>query len=144
MNFDIKAQDSQDENQPKFKFCADESTDSCSVDLSIPAKNIITIQAYLQSYLTFKSHMDQDDKIFYYTKTENRIPGDKRIINRCPHLERKYYAKGMCNLCYLSFGRNSLATKCPHSNRMYYALQMCLQCYHKNKHFLKRNRKVQR
>ena len=61
----------------------------------------------------------------------------KKTVDRCPHVNRKYYAKGMCNLCYLSFGRNTLATKCPHTDKMNYALNMCLRCYHRNKHSFK-------
>ena len=53
-------------------------------------------------------------------------PKPSQKIDRCPHTEAKYYAKGMCSKCYLSYGRNRLATACPHKDRMFYALSMCL------------------
>ena len=81
------------------------------------------------------------EKKFYTKSTESKTE-ENYLINRCPHLSRKYYAKGMCNLCYLSFGRVSLSTACAHPTRMNYALNMCLECYHRNKHFLKRNRQI--
>ena len=83
------------------------------------------------------------EKKFYTISKEVRTE-ENNIINRCPHTSRKYYAKGMCNLCYLSFGRVSLSTACAHPTRMNYALKMCLECYHRNKHFLKRNRQIQK
>ena len=48
----------------------------------------------------------------------------------------------MCNLCYLSFGRDKLATNCPHQDKMNYAQNMCLTCYHRKKHTLKKHRAI--
>lgn len=98
-------------------------------------------QSYLEKYMNLKAEIGE--KRFYTQSTEIKAE-EGNVINRCPHVSRKYYAKGMCNLCYLSFGRSSLSTKCAHPTRMNYALKMCLECYHKNKHFLKRNRQIQK
>ena len=96
---------------------------------------------YLQKYMNLKAEIGEKR---FYTQSKEVKQEEGNIINRCPHVSRKYYAKGMCNLCYLSFGRSSLSTSCAHPTRMNYALKMCLECYHKNKHFLKRNRQIQK
>ena len=94
----------------------------------------------LKKYIEFKSELREDDRLFFYAKKMKQSRSIKKINNRCPHPNRKYYAKGMCDLCYLSYGRNQLATKCLHTDRMNYALGMCLTCYHKNKNFTQKVR----
>ena len=58
-------------------------------------------------------------------------------VFRCPHKDRKHYAKNMCNNCYHKQGRNKKATVCPHKDRQNYAKGKCQNCYlndyHKNK-----------
>lgn len=98
----------------------------------------------LKDYISLKEQVDDGDRIFYYTKIRQQVRAKNKTKTntRCPHTLRKYYAKGMCNLCYLSFGRQKMASNCPHPERMNYALQMCLQCYHKKKHITKKINKI--
>jgi len=48
---------------------------------------------------------------------------------KCPHIERKHYAKNMCANCYRKNGREEYASKCPHSNKKMYSKGMCQTCY---------------
>lgn len=50
-------------------------------------------------------------------------------ITKCPHTNRKHYAKNMCSSCYRKFGRNQYATKCGHNDRLLYSMGMCQTCY---------------
>jgi hypothetical protein len=51
------------------------------------------------------------------------------IVDRCPHVNLKHYAKGMCNHCYHKYGRDKLAEICGHSDRPAYAKGKCQKCY---------------
>ena len=46
-------------------------------------------------------------------------------VDKCPHLDRPHYSKGMCIKCYKKFGRTKLATKCEHTERSQYAKGQC-------------------
>ena len=46
-------------------------------------------------------------------------------MTACPHIERKHYAKNMCNNCYHRSGRNRLAWNCQHLDRQHYAKGKC-------------------
>jgi len=65
----------------------------------------------------------------------------KEIIN-CPHVDRKHYAKNMCNNCYHKQGRMKKAWDCSHVNLFHYAKGKCQNCYlstyHKNQNERKR------
>ena len=50
-------------------------------------------------------------------------------VTKCPHTDRKHYAKNMCSSCYRKYGRNQNATKCPHTDRQLYSMGMCQSCY---------------
>ena len=50
-------------------------------------------------------------------------------ITKCPHTNRKHYAKNMCSSCYRNFGRNQYATKCGRNDRLLYSMGMCQTCY---------------
>ncbi|CAI2359169.1 unnamed protein product [Moneuplotes crassus] len=82
------------------------------------------------------------------SEEENEISGNKdpseagtnrkrMNVFKCPHKDRKHYAKNMCNNCYHKLGRNKKATACPHTDRQNYAKGKCQNCYlndyHKNK-----------
>lgn len=56
----------------------------------------------------------------------------KKKIFRCPHVEAKHYAKGMCNQCYHVYGRQKLSTNCEHTDRLVYAKGVCQSCYFRN------------
>ena len=62
-------------------------------------------------------------------------------VFKCPHTERKHYAKNMCNNCYHKQGRNKKATKCPHRDRQCYAKGKCQNCYLNDYHKVKRRMK---
>jgi hypothetical protein len=46
-------------------------------------------------------------------------------VTKCPHTNRKHYAKNMCSSCYRKFGRNQLAWNCEHTDRLNYSVGMC-------------------
>jgi len=74
--------------------------------------------------------MDADQKIFSIDRKKDLSNKEnKSRINNCPHTDKKYYAKGMCNRCYHYYGRAQMATGCPHKDAKAYALNMCLKCY---------------
>ena len=52
-----------------------------------------------------------------------------KLITKCPHINKKHYAKGMCNYCYNLKGRTQFATKCPHLKSWNYAKGYCRKCY---------------
>ena len=62
-------------------------------------------------------------------KSKAKKDSQKYVINKCPHVDKKFYAKGMCNHCYHHYGRPFTATKCIHKDRMSFAKGLCLQCY---------------
>ena len=62
-------------------------------------------------------------------------------VYRCPHTDRKHYAKNMCNNCYHKQGRNKKATKCPHRDRQNYAKGKCQNCYLNDYHKVKRRQR---
>lgn len=64
-------------------------------------------------------------------------------VFKCPHTDRKHYAKNMCNNCYHKQGRNKKATKCPHRDRQNYAKGKCQNCYLNDYHKVKRRMKKQ-
>eukprot|EP00347_Sterkiella_histriomuscorum_P000559 403375380 len=50
-------------------------------------------------------------------------------ITKCPHVNRKHYAKNMCSSCYRKYGRNQNAWNCVHHDRLLYSMGMCQTCY---------------
>ena len=50
-------------------------------------------------------------------------------ITKCPHANRKHYAKNMCSSCYRKYGRNQNAWNCAHKDRLLYSMGMCQTCY---------------
>lgn len=81
--------------------------------------------------------------------SDRKLTGDQSIarkrmnVFRCPHTDRKHYAKNMCNNCYHKQGRNKKATKCPHKERQNYAKGKCQNCYLNDYHKVKRRLKKQ-
>jgi hypothetical protein len=64
------------------------------------------------------------------------------LVTKCPHTNRKHYAKNMCSSCYRKFGRKEYATKCEHTDRLNYSIGMCQTCYLADYH--QRRTKVKR
>lgn len=50
-------------------------------------------------------------------------------ITKCPHTDRKHYAKNMCASCYRKNGRGQLTWACKHTERLNYSMGMCQTCY---------------
>eukprot|EP00826_Nyctotherus_ovalis_P005128 TRINITY_DN1114_c0_g1_i5.p1 TRINITY_DN1114_c0_g1~~TRINITY_DN1114_c0_g1_i5.p1 ORF type:complete len:159 (-),score=1.79 TRINITY_DN1114_c0_g1_i5:192-668(-) len=50
-------------------------------------------------------------------------------VTRCPHKDRKHYAKNLCSNCYRKQGRIKRAWACAHTGRSHYAKGMCQMCY---------------
>ena len=73
--------------------------------------------------------VEEEDQNMIIANNEVHVKVSKTGITKCQHIDQPYYAKGMCNKCYLKIGRNKLATKCAHGNRMMYAKQKCKSCY---------------
>jgi len=93
--------------------------------------------------------MNHQDKISEVASDESEkkqlsdSPGTRKRMNihKCPHADRKHYAKNMCNNCYHKLGRNKLATKCPHKDRQNYAKGKWQNCYLNDYHKVKRRLK---
>ena len=62
-----------------------------------------------------------------YDECGNRIPNK---ITNCPHTDRTFYAKGMCQNCYHKKGRQKPAACCP--DKALYANGLCHNCYMKD------------
>lgn len=65
----------------------------------------------------------------------------RRLINKCPHTDRKHYAKNMCHNCYHRKGKTKMATVCGHTERSHYSSGMCQNCY-LAKYYIKRKDKM--
>ena len=74
----------------------------------------------------YKCKQDQTWKSMAQT---NKLFKQGRPITKCPHTDKKYYAKGMCNQCYHARGRTILSTNCIHIDKPMYAQKMCINCY---------------
>jgi hypothetical protein len=48
-------------------------------------------------------------------KSEIDLKKHRKVISKCPHMTKTYYANGMCKNCYHSKGRKKLATQCQHA-----------------------------
>lgn len=69
-------------------------------------------------------------------------------ITKCPHVNRKHYAKNMCSSCYRKHGRNQTAWACEHTDKPLYSMGMCQTCYladyHKKRTALKKQKELER
>ena len=63
----------------------------------------------------------------------------RREINKCPHTDKKHYAKNMCHNCYHRRGKTKMATCCP--TKSHYSGGMCQNCY-LAKYYQKRKDKI--
>ena len=71
---------------------------------------------------------DSEDEAYLEKVLASKAPTAMQIT-KCPHVNRKHYAKNMCSSCYRKFGRNQYATKCGHNDRLLYSMGMCQTCY---------------
>jgi hypothetical protein len=65
----------------------------------------------------------------------------RREIFKCPHTDKKHYAKNMCHNCYHRKGKTKMAHACGHPDRSHYSSGMCQNCY-LAKYYLKRKAKM--
>jgi len=84
---------------------------------------------------TFDTDEDQVD--LKETGTRKR-----REIFKCPHTDRKHYAKNMCHNCYHRKGKTKMAHACGHTNKSHYSSGMCQNCY-LAKYYIKRKNKME-
>jgi len=61
----------------------------------------------------------------------------KKVVTSCEHVDREYYARGMCKNCYHKKGRTKPAICCP--EKAMYSKNLCQNCY--MKHYGKEKRK---
>lgn len=66
----------------------------------------------------------------------------RREIFKCPHTDRKHYAKNMCHNCYHRKGKTKMAYACGHTNKSHYSSGMCQNCY-LAKYYIKRKNKME-
>ena len=71
---------------------------------------------------------------------ESKGERKRREIFKCPHTDRKHYAKNMCHNCYHRKGKTKMATVCGHTHKSHYSSGMCQNCY-LAKYYLKRKNK---
>jgi len=72
---------------------------------------------------------EQDSQKEVLEDKEKEASRKRMSVFRCPHSDRKHYAKNMCNNCYHKQGRNKLAWLCEHGDRQAYAKGKCQNCY---------------
>lgn len=48
---------------------------------------------------------------------------------KCPHTDKKPYAKGMCHNCYHKRGKSKMAHACGHTTKPHYSNGLCQNCY---------------
>lgn len=76
--------------------------------------------------------MPKVQKVWKNKSSKGKYRGrSKKKITACPHIDKDHYAKGMCNTCYHTLGRQTLATACPHLDLKSYAKGLCKSCYFK-------------
>jgi hypothetical protein len=87
-----------------------------------------------------KEARELDEKTKDGKSEDGKSEGSRRkmSVSRCPHPDRKHYAKGMCNNCYHKQGRNKLAWLCEHKDRQAYAKGKCQNCYLNEYHRMRR------
>ena len=77
-----------------------------------------------------KKRRRRDNKKNHNDEQESGVSSRrKKIITSCEHLDREFYAKGMCKNCYHKKGRTKPAKCCP--NRTMYSKDLCQNCYMK-------------
>lgn len=86
-----------------------------------------------------KDTFDTEEAAVSEVKT---VPGQRkrREIYKCPHTDKKHYAKNMCHNCYHRKGKTKMAYACGHPERSHYSSGMCQNCY-LAKYYLKRKNK---
>lgn len=80
----------------------------------------------------------EEEKEALDDSAEKEINRKRMSVFRCPHADRKHYAKNMCNNCYHKQGRNKLAWLCEHGDRQCYAKGKCQNCYLNEYHRMRR------
>jgi hypothetical protein len=82
---------------------------------------------------------DTEENIAEVKETGTR---KRREIYKCPHTDRKHYAKNMCHNCYHRKGKSKMAYACGHTTKSHYSSGMCQNCY-LAKYYIKRKNKME-
>jgi hypothetical protein len=87
--------------------------------------------------------MDSEEQAIETVTYQKATPGQRkrREIFKCPHTDKKHYAKNMCHNCYHRKGKTKVAYACGHTERSHYSSGMCQNCY-LAKYYLKRKNKA--
>ena len=72
----------------------------------------------------------------------NVVQRKRREILKCPHTDKKHYAKNMCHNCYHRKGKTKMAWACEHTHKSHYSSGMCQNCY-LAKYYIKRKNKME-
>eukprot|EP00826_Nyctotherus_ovalis_P019994 TRINITY_DN1623_c0_g4_i2.p1 TRINITY_DN1623_c0_g4~~TRINITY_DN1623_c0_g4_i2.p1 ORF type:complete len:157 (-),score=23.53 TRINITY_DN1623_c0_g4_i2:46-516(-) len=135
-----------------------------SVTLPSPCENLPTQNLVFGQYIQFLSALGQNSPTVSVNKTcffgnyqrvpesqegprtENQGEEKKTMAIRCPHPDRKHYAKNMCSNCYHKLGRIKKAWNCPHTHKAHYSKGKCQMCYlfeyHQNKKMERRMKRT--
>lgn len=109
-------------------------------------KNDDTPVTPIDSEVTRRDTMDSEENALTEKATNEapKVPGQRkrREILKCPHTDRKHYAKNMCHNCYHRKGKTKMAWACGHTNKSHYSSGMCQNCY-LAKYYIKRKTKME-
>lgn len=97
------------------------------LSLELPPLDFTSQNFSLTSELDASSSSIQDKKIM--------------LVTACIHIDRKHYAKNMCNNCYHILGRSKNAWACTHTDQKLYAKGKCHRCYLDSYHTSQKKRK---
>lgn len=102
------------------------SVDQVTIDSEIKKEDSSTnLQDEKPSSLVFNIRRFSKNKNKFVLLTRHR-----KLITKCEHSDKEYYAKGMCKKCYHNKGeRSKFATSCGHPNKFHYAKGLCKGCY---------------
>ncbi|CAG9333772.1 unnamed protein product [Blepharisma stoltei] len=88
----------------------DRCTDEISASLQLP-----TLNNFFQPLVSMKSTMkpSKSDLLKKNKKKHKKL----MRVTACPHVNKKHYARGMCNMCYHRYGREFFEWNCRRSRK---------------------------
>ena len=96
---------------------------------------MVEYKKQLSSYKRDRVYPDDGDSDLISIDETRRKEGFK-----CPHVDKKHYAKKMCHNCYHRKGKTKMASKCEHTNKPHYSNGLCQNCY-LAQYYIKRKKK---
>jgi len=91
--------------------------------------------------LQHQAEITSDQKFDEESGQNGATQRKRREIYKCPHTDRKHYAKNMCHNCYHRKGKTKMAYACGHTHKSHYSSGMCQNCY-LAKYYIKRKNKT--